>query len=25
MVAHLPDDCGPAFEGLWPRPDSSGG
>ncbi|GHG43191.1 hypothetical protein Shyd_86960 [Streptomyces hydrogenans] len=21
VVAHLPDDCGPAFEGPWPRPD----
>ncbi|MFF9286452.1 DUF6193 family natural product biosynthesis protein [Streptomyces griseosporeus] len=21
VVVHLPDDCGPAFEGPWPRPD----
>ncbi|MFJ5924706.1 DUF6193 family natural product biosynthesis protein [Kitasatospora sp. NPDC092948] len=23
VVAHLPDDCGPAFEGPWPPPGSS--
>ncbi|MFF1867718.1 DUF6193 family natural product biosynthesis protein [Streptomyces sp. CB03911] len=22
VVAHLPDDCGPAFEGPWPPPGS---
>ncbi|MFJ8210596.1 DUF6193 family natural product biosynthesis protein [Streptomyces sp. NPDC096033] len=22
VVAHLPDDCGPAFEGSWPPPGS---
>ncbi|WP_240802388.1 DUF6193 family natural product biosynthesis protein [Streptomyces sp. A0642] len=21
VVGHLPDDCGPAFEGPWPQPD----
>ncbi|MEV7119699.1 DUF6193 family natural product biosynthesis protein [Kitasatospora griseola] len=25
VVAQLTDDCGPAFEGPWPRPDSSVG
>ncbi len=25
VVAHLPDDCGPAFEGPWPPPDSPAG
>ncbi|MFB8206336.1 DUF6193 family natural product biosynthesis protein [Streptomyces sp. NPDC056010] len=23
VVAHLPDDCGPAFEGPWPRPENT--
>ncbi|MDG5805602.1 DUF6193 family natural product biosynthesis protein [Streptomyces ossamyceticus] len=22
VVAHLPDDCGPAIEGPWPEPDA---